>query len=109
MPDMEKVRKGLYQHCEGSIFDRCGECPYYEVADEPFQCRDALLMDALALLKEQDAVEPCLMQDAKGIWNTCVKCGHILKSAFLNPMEENNTFFYYPKFCSECGQKVKWK
>lgn len=54
MPDREKVIKGLYQHCEGSMFDRCGECPYYEVADEPFQCRDALLMDAMELLKEQE-------------------------------------------------------
>ena len=51
---MEKVKKGLYQHCEGSMFDRCGECPYYEVEDKPFQCRDALLMDAILLLKEQE-------------------------------------------------------
>ena len=55
MPDREKVVKGLYQHCEGSMFDRCGECPYYEVADEPFRCRDALLMDVLALLREQSS------------------------------------------------------
>lgn len=54
MPDREKVIKGLQQHFEGSMFDRCGECPYYEVADEPFQCRDALLMDILTLLKEQE-------------------------------------------------------
>lgn len=54
MADKEKAKKGLRQHCEGSMFDRCGECPYYEVADEPFQCRDALLLDALALLKEQE-------------------------------------------------------
>ena len=54
MTDREKVIKGLYQHCEGSMFDRCGECPYYEVADAPFQCRDELLRDALALLKEQE-------------------------------------------------------
>lgn len=59
MIDREKVIKGLHQHCEGSMFDRCGECPYYEVADEPFQCKDALLMDALALLKEQEAVVKC--------------------------------------------------
>ena len=50
-PDMEKVIKGLNQHCEGSMFDRCGECPYYEFADKPFQCRDELLRDTLALLK----------------------------------------------------------
>ena len=53
MPDIERVIKGLHQHCEGSIFDRCGECPYYEVADEQFQCRDELLRDALFLMEEQ--------------------------------------------------------
>lgn len=55
MIDRDKVKKGLWQHCEGSMFDRCGKCPYYEVADEPFQCRDTLLLDAIALLKEQEA------------------------------------------------------
>lgn len=51
--DREKVIKGLHQHCEGSMFDRCGECPYYDEADEPFVCRDMLLNDLNALLKEQ--------------------------------------------------------
>jgi len=55
MIDKEKVIKGLQQHCEGSMFDRCGKCPYYTVADEPFQCRDAILLDVFALLKEQQA------------------------------------------------------
>lgn len=102
MTDREKVLQAL-QHCP----DDCSDCytggPGFGIA-----CRDQLRRDALALLKEQEAVASGLMQDAKGIWNTCGKCGHILKSAFFNPMEENNTFFYYPKFCSECGQAVKW-
>lgn len=50
----EKVIKGLHQHCEGSMFDRCGECPYYEIDHEPFICRDMLLNDLNALLKEQE-------------------------------------------------------
>ena len=54
MTKREKIKKGLHQHCEGSMFDRCGECPYYEMGDEPFHCRDAILMDAFALLKEQE-------------------------------------------------------
>ena len=56
---MNKPLKGLRQHCEGSMFDRCGECPYYEVDHEPFVCRDMLLSDLneyiKALLKEQEA------------------------------------------------------
>ena len=57
MPDREKVIKGLHQHCEGSMFDRCGECPYYEIDYEPFACRDMLLNDLNALLKRQREYE----------------------------------------------------
>ena len=57
MPDREKVVKGLHQHCEGSMFDRCGECPYYEIADEPFHCRDELLNDIIEMLKKQEVRE----------------------------------------------------
>lgn len=54
MTDREKVIKGMRQHVEGSMFDRCGECPYYEFGKGGFSCRDELLYDALALLKEQE-------------------------------------------------------
>ncbi len=57
MTDRGKVAKGLHQHCEGSMFDRCGECPYYEIDDEPFACRDMLLNDLNALLKRQREYE----------------------------------------------------
>ncbi len=53
MIDKENVIKGLHQHCEGSLFDRCGECPYYVISDEQFSCRDMLLEDILVMLKEQ--------------------------------------------------------
>ena len=65
MSDREKVIKGLQQHCEGSMFDRCGECPYYAVADEPFQCRDAILLDVFALLKEKEQPEIVRCKDCK--------------------------------------------
>ena len=51
MIDREKVIKGLRQHCDGSMFDRCGECPYYEIGDKPFECRDALLKDVMDMLR----------------------------------------------------------
>ena len=59
MPDREKVINGIHQHCEGSLFDRCGECPYYEIdysawGESKFKCRDDLLSDVLSLLKEQE-------------------------------------------------------
>jgi len=52
MTKKNKVIKGLTQHCEGSMFDRCGECPYYEPG-EGFACRDQLLMDAFEVLKDE--------------------------------------------------------
>lgn len=53
----KKVIKGLNQHCNGSMFDRCDECPYYEFTNEPFKCRDELLEDVFTLLKEPEAIE----------------------------------------------------
>ena len=47
-----KVLKALKQHCEGSIFDRCGECPLYEAVGDGFICRDKLLQMAYNELKD---------------------------------------------------------
>ena len=74
---MEKVIKGLHQHCEGSMFDRCGECPYYEYSSEPFKCRDLLLLDAFELLKEQEPVEPKEVNMYPLGQYACGACGHI--------------------------------
>ena len=69
--DRKKIIKGLSQHCEESMFDRCGECPYYEVEDKPFNCRDAILMDVLTLLKEQPEIVRC--KNCK-FWLDTIKC-----------------------------------
>ena len=51
---VKKVRSGLGQHCEGSMFDRCGDCPYYNPLNrDGFICRDELLNDANNVLKYQ--------------------------------------------------------
>lgn len=52
MTDRKKTTKGLYVHCEGSIFDRCANCPYYDTNSDSFLCRDKLLIDSFAILKE---------------------------------------------------------
>jgi DNA-directed RNA polymerase subunit M/transcription elongation factor TFIIS len=89
--DREKVIKGIHQHCEGSMFDRCGECPYYEIDHEPFVCRDMLLNDLKELLKEQEAVT---VHDPGAY---CPKCGWM-----LYPED-------HPHHCGNCGQVVKWE
>lgn len=52
--------------------------------------------DALALLNEQEAVEPEKEHSGSGItwWNVCGNC----KTA-INPND---------KYCHECGRAVKW-
>ena len=54
-------------------------------------------------LKEQEAKPPAIMQDIEGIWSTCSMCGHKLRPILAMKMDT-----YFPKFCSECGQAVKW-
>ena len=72
MIDREKVIKGIHQHCEGSMFDRCGECPYYEIDHEPFVCRDMLLNDLNELLKEQENEEERILKIVWDVLHGCV-------------------------------------
>lgn len=93
--DREKVIKGIHQHCEGSMFDRCGECPYYEFANEPFVCRDMLLNDLSELLKEQEAPSKEELISHYGKMYKCKRCG-------LEWYQQTQ------KYCQECGKAVKW-
>lgn len=64
----------------------CPECPYYRAG-----CSPQLIRDALALLKEQEAVKPI------GGYG-CYICG-----VCKNPLTSVSQ-----KFCSVCGKAVKW-
>ena len=98
MTDREKVIKGL-EHCSE---DGCKECPYEQdctMADGFSE----LASDALALLKEQEAVEPLDIIDEKYPvgdsnrykWYRCGKCKEVI------PWDAN--------YCLYCGQAVKWE
>lgn len=99
MANMEKVIKGLEicstGHCEIS-------CPFHNAP----QCTRAILSDALALLKEQEAVEPTFKQDNDGIfvW-ACGLCGAYMYHIYegIDKAKE------YAKYCRQCGRKVKWE
>ena len=54
---------------------------------------------ALALLKEQEAVEPYSM-NAERTYGICPKCGKIVFR--YGNVEENH-------YCGVCGQEVKWE
>ena len=89
MPDREKVIKGL--ECCAAV--NCGQsCPYAPVGG----CRVQVLRDAIALLKEQEPIDPHVERDSDDdTWYYgCVAC-HM----DINPGD---------KFCRHCGTKVKW-
>ena len=78
------------------MFDRCGECPYYEMEHELFVCRDMLLSDlneyiktgnAVAMLKEQK-------EERKRVLSWLSKfCRHIDNGDKWLTDEENLEFF----------------
>ena len=101
MPDREKVIKWL-NICKTSHYAvgikedyPCRLCPYYEKE----YCMKQLITDALALLKEQEAVEPKRIPwlHSDGSESEKYRCGSC-----------DLTIFQSYKFCPFCGRKVKW-
>lgn len=80
----------------------CGICPYKDVQTEEqinlggIECIAVLHDDALALLKEQEAVEPKVIRmNAFGHpVHACGKCGLLITESM--------------NYCSRCGRSVKW-
>lgn len=97
MPDRENVIKAV-DICLGH--GKCNDCPYCLSGKgyTTMNCRDYMLRDALTLLKEQEAVKPKskVRHGANAqIQHFCGRCNAMLHGK--------------PKFCSGCGQEVKWK
>ena len=98
MADIGKVIKGLQAHADGCGYrsHHCDamECPYRygdESCDIEEMCRDAL-----ALLKEQEAVEPIPPIDDSDLWR-CGNCGHQMFKVVRQ------------LYCPKCGRAVKWE
>jgi len=94
MVDREKVIKGLEYHLkELSVGKTCFECPYF--GDNP--CEIQLVANALALLKDQEA-KPVIVTNAYGTrFYHCPKCNCDLYA------------YIRQRYCSNCGQAVKWE
>lgn len=99
MADMDKVIKALEFCTNQRIVDTCyGECPY-AVADDEYKCLE-MKLDALALLKEQEAVEPetghwIEYEGTQGKYYDCSACDCSL-------MEIHRGM----KYCPYCGAKM---
>jgi RNA polymerase subunit RPABC4/transcription elongation factor Spt4 len=90
--DREKVIKGL--ECCNQVEEGCEVCPYYNDFNG---CMLELREDALAMLKEQEAVEPkAIRMNAFGhpVY-ACGKCGHLITESM--------------NYCHECGKRIKWE
>ena len=91
MPDREKVIRGLAVCTDHTPGDDCQKCPYH---GEEY-CTDAVMRDALDLLRENEPVEPIkepLAGSDYAIWQ-CGECRAWLRIS--------------DRFCGRCGKKVK--
>ena len=100
--DREKVIKGLEcctMECTYEHPFRCKGCPYSQ-DDAPCEALP-VKRDALALLKEQEAVEPTINEYGKAY---CI-CG---ENVWIIPSSKNLPSVR-SKYCSECGRRMKWE
>ena len=96
MPDREKVIKGLEVCTSIEDGESCPkECPYYQDVCYGY---DQLMRDALALLKEQEAVEPILIREGRNKNYNDYVCPHC-----------DNEVCYEQNYCSECGARFLWE
>lgn len=94
MLDRKKVIKGL-ECCTKSPdtieLEDCRRCQYRDEKD----CSCVVMQDALALLKEQEPVEPKKPISADDPFYECGNCGMPIASTMY-------------QFCPYCGRKVDW-
>lgn len=99
--EKEKVIKSAeicLEHIDES--DCPQECPYFEQCNK-YEKRvifQPLIRDALALLKEQEAVEPTLIREGRNKYYNdyvCPRC--------------DNAVVYEQNYCSECGIPFLWE
>ena len=92
MPDREKVMTWL-EIC-GENRECSGTCPYSENGfGEYGECRETLMTDALALLKEQEPVETELEGGGYNWWHVCGDCH--------GAIDQNDNY------CKHCGRRIK--
>lgn len=95
MLDRKNVIKGLQCIIDGTV--RCESCGYAIDKHGHQSCQQNCASDAIAILKEKEAVKPLREHSGGGTtwWNICGNC-----RTAINPND---------KFCHECGKAVKWE
>ena len=93
--DREKVSYGLRCMCYGDV--ECKECPYARDGSGWHDCRSNCAKDALALLKEQEAVEPKTIPTElkQKMWNALYAEEDEYEKKFVGKEEHLNWFTVY--------------
>lgn len=104
MTDRENVIKGLECHqIDKDNRINCSDCPYH--CDEFMNGLNELHNDAIALLKEQEAVKP--HYNARTNWYECGDCHYSMTSGMHCRCELIPA--YKVGFCAKCGKGVNWE
>ena len=101
MADIEKVIKGL-EFCTSTT--GCEGCPYEDPCHDIEQriLGEAIMRDALELLKEQHPIKPEIF--GNNCW--CGKCDDYIMTAKQTRTPMNRSKI---KFCCHCGQAIDWQ
>lgn len=97
MPDRAQVIYDI-ERCVCHVPDACRDCSKYG-SNNAIRCMEDLLSDALALLREQEPVEPKRVLGVLPDWYHCGGCG-------FDMLDTGDG--YRPKYCPLCGRAVKW-
>lgn len=81
-------------------------CPYFHQCGAIYENNEALMKDTLALLKAQEAIKPYIDYDGQDVWR-CGKCGNSLMHPSYYESDEDAK--NHIRYCSHCGQAVKWE
>lgn len=96
MADREKVIKALEVCTTGG--SNCDGCPYFDPG-KTFLYVCTMMDDALALLREQEPIEP----DG----DNCGECGYTLHRINYDGQDKELRHEWF-RFCPSCGKAVKW-
>lgn len=104
MPSRKKVIKGL-ECCLGKGQKRgmCEDCPYDSNTGRMKCNLGDMHVDALALLKSQEPMEPILQSGGNYV---CGNCG-MYTVGFMHPLTGESVQTW--KYCGSCGKKVRWE
>ena len=92
----------ILRNSHGDCDRNCADCDLVQDDGDLHE----MYTDVIALLKEQEPVEPYMDYDGHDVWR-CGKCGATIFHIYHDGSDEN--WKSYAKFCRQCGKPVKWE